>query len=91
MALLPMATQNAVQQLETVERQGQLYAGDGRSGHQARRTKCLSTHRFMNPEDTAKKLGTWRKDDNEERPHGAMGNNEPAALSKLPDASSPSA
>ncbi|WP_416883498.1 hypothetical protein [Marivita sp.] len=45
----------------------------------------------MNPEDTAKKLGTWRKDDNEERPHGAMGNNEPAALSKLPDASSPSA
>jgi len=36
------------------------------------------------------KLEAWRRDYNEERPHSAIGNKVPAALMKLPDASSPS-
>ncbi len=68
------------------------------------RQECLNAHWFMGLEDTAEKLeacpplgimlritlpGNGR-DDNEERPHSAFGNNVPASLMKLPDASSPS-
>jgi len=54
------------------------------------RQECLNAHWFMGLEDTAKKSEAWRRDYNEERPHSAIGNNVPASLMKLPDASSPS-
>ena len=54
------------------------------------RSECLNAHWFMGLADTAEKLEAWRRDYNEERPHSAIGNNVPAALMKLPDASSPS-
>lgn len=54
------------------------------------RSECLNAHWFMGLEDTAEKLEAWRRDCNEERPHSAIGNNVPAALMILPDASSPS-
>lgn len=54
------------------------------------RAECLNAHWFMGIEDTAEKLEAWRRDYNEERPHSAIGNKVPAALMKLPDASSPS-
>lgn len=54
------------------------------------RAECLNAHWFMGLEDTAEELEAWRRDYNEERPHSAIGNNVPAALMKLPDASSPS-
>ena len=54
------------------------------------RSECLNAHWFMGLEDTVEKLEAWRRDYNEERPHSAIGNNVPAALTKLPDASSPS-
>ena len=55
------------------------------------RSECLNAHWFMGLADTAEKLEAWRRDYNEERPHSAIGNKVPAALMKLPDASSPSA
>ncbi len=54
------------------------------------RADCLNAHRFMGPEDTAEKPKPRRRDDNEERPHSAIGNKVPAAPMKLPHASSPS-
>ena len=54
------------------------------------RAECLNAHWFMSLEDAAEKLEAWRRDYNEERPHSAIGNKVPAALMKLPDASSPS-
>lgn len=54
------------------------------------RSECLNAHWFMSLEDTAEKLEAWRRDYNEERPHSAIGNKVPAALMKLPGASSPS-
>ena len=54
------------------------------------RSECLNAHWFMGLEDTVEELEAWRRDYNEERPHSAIGNNVPAALMKLPDASSPS-
>ena len=53
------------------------------------RSECLNAHWFMSLADTAEKLEAWRRDYNEERPHSAIGNNVPAALMKLPGASSP--
>ena len=52
------------------------------------RVECLNAHWIMGLEDTAEKLEAWRRDYNEERPHSAIGNKVPAALMKLPDASS---
>ena len=54
------------------------------------RSECLNAHWFTGLEDTAEKLEAWRRDYNEERRHSAIGNKVPAALMKLPDASSPS-
>jgi putative transposase len=53
------------------------------------RVECLNAHWFMELEDTSEKLEPWRRDYNEERPHSAIRNKVPAALMKLPDASSP--
>jgi putative transposase len=52
--------------------------------------ECLNAHWFMSFSDTAEKLEAWRRDYNEERPQSAIGSNVPAALMKLPDASSQS-
>ena len=54
------------------------------------RAECLNAHWFMGLEDAAEKLEAWRRDYNEVRPHSAIGNNVPAPLMKLPDASSTS-
>src|SRR3546814_18948338 len=39
--------------------------------------------------DAAEKLEAWRRDYNEQRPHGAIGNKVPAALTKSRHAASP--
>ncbi|WP_412074401.1 IS3 family transposase [Tritonibacter mobilis] len=44
------------------------------------RAECLNAHWFMSLEDAAEKLEAWRRDYNEERPHGAIGNKVPADL-----------
>ena len=54
------------------------------------RAECLNAHCLMGFEDTAEKLEAWDREHNEERRHSAIGNKVPAALLKLPDASSPS-
>jgi len=54
-----------------------------------RRSDGLNANWFMGPEDPAETLEAWRRGDNEERPHRAIGTNVPAAPMKLPDASGP--
>lgn len=54
------------------------------------RAECLNTHWFMSLADAREKLADWRRYYNEERPHGAIGNNVPSALMKSGDAASPS-
>jgi putative transposase len=44
------------------------------------RAECLNAHWFISLADAAEKLEAWRRDYNEERPHGAIGNRVPAAL-----------
>ncbi len=44
---------------------------------------------FMSLEDAAEKLEAWRRDYNEERPHGAIGNKVPADLIKSAHDTSP--
>lgn len=46
------------------------------------RAECLNAHWLMSLEDAAEKLEAWRRDYNEERPHGAIGNKVPADLMK---------
>lgn len=46
------------------------------------RAECLNTHWFLSLADAAEKLEAWRRDDNEQRPRGAIGNNVPAAFMK---------
>lgn len=53
------------------------------------RAECLNAHWFLNLTDAAEKLETWRRDYNEQRPHGAIGNKVPAALMKSEHAASP--
>jgi len=57
--------------------------------HLLPKTECLNSHWFMSLEDAAEKLETWRKDYNEERPHGAIGNKVPADLIKSARDTSP--
>jgi transposase InsO family protein len=40
------------------------------------RAECLNQHWFLTLADAAEKLEAWRRYYNEERPHGAIGNNE---------------
>lgn len=54
------------------------------------RAECLNTHWFLTLADTAEKLEAWRRYCNEERPHGAIGNNVPTMLTKSGGAASPS-
>jgi putative transposase len=44
------------------------------------RAECLNTHWFLSVADAREKLEDWRRDYNEVRPHGAIGNKPPAAL-----------
>ena len=54
------------------------------------RAECLNAHWFMTLADAGEKLEAWRRDDNEVRPHGAIGNKVPISL-QIPDgAPSPS-
>lgn len=53
------------------------------------RAECLNAHWLMSLEDAAEKLEAWRRDYNEERPHGAIGNKVPADLMKSVHDTSP--
>ena len=53
------------------------------------RAECLNTHWFLSLADAREKLEDWRRDYNEVRPHGAIGNKPPAALLKDIGATSP--
>lgn len=44
------------------------------------RAECLNAHWFMNLADAREKLEAWRRDYNEVRPHGAIGNKVPISL-----------
>lgn len=54
------------------------------------RAECLNAHWFMTLADAREKLEYWRRDYNEVRPHGAIGNKVPIALQKPADETSPS-
>lgn len=54
------------------------------------RSECLNQHWFPTREDAGEKLEPWRRYDNEERSHGAIGNKVPIALTKSGDVTSPS-
>jgi len=54
------------------------------------RAECLNTHWFLSLADAREKLECWRRDYNEVRPHGAIGNKPPAALLHCIGAISPS-
>ena len=44
------------------------------------RAECLNAHWFMSLEDARRKMETWRREYNEERPHSAIGNKPPIEL-----------
>ena len=54
------------------------------------RAECLNAHWFLTLADAAEKLEVWRRDYNEVRPHGAIGNKPPITLMNPGDAASPS-
>jgi len=54
------------------------------------RAECLNQHWFLTLADAAEKLEAWRRYYNEERPHGAIGNNLPIMLTKPGGVTSPS-
>ncbi len=53
------------------------------------RAECLNAHWFLSLADAVEKLEDWRKDYNEQRPHGAIGNNVPIDLMKSEHVASP--
>ena len=53
------------------------------------RAECLNTHWFLSLADAREKLEHWRRDYNEVRPHGAIGNKSPITLLKAIGASDP--
>lgn len=54
------------------------------------RTECLNQHWFLPLADVAEKLGVWRRYDNEDRPHGAIGYKAPIMQTKSAGVDSPS-
>ena len=44
------------------------------------RAECLNAHWFMSLDDARRKMEEWRRDDNEVRPHSAIGNKVPITL-----------
>jgi putative transposase len=57
--------------------------------HLLPKTECLNAHWFLTLADARKKLEDWRKDYNEVRPHGAIGNKPPVSLITPAGAPSP--
>ena len=53
------------------------------------RQECLNAHWFMSLADARKKMETWRRYYNEERPHSAIGYNVPIALTNHDSANGP--
>lgn len=53
------------------------------------RAECLNAHWFLTLADAREKLEGWRRDYNEVRPHGAIGNRTPISLHIPGDVSSP--
>lgn len=53
------------------------------------RAECRNAHWFMSLDDARAKCEAWRRDDNEVRPHGAIGHKPPAALVKRSSAADP--
>jgi len=53
------------------------------------RAECLNAHWFLTLADARQKLENWRRDYNEARPHGAIGNKTPITLLNQPVATSP--
>jgi len=53
------------------------------------RAECLNTHWFLSLADAWEKLEDWRRDYNEVRPHGAIGNKPPITLTNHNGATSP--
>lgn len=47
------------------------------------RKECLDAHWFLSLEDAQEKVNDWRKDYNEVRPHGSLGNHVPAEIGRL--------
>lgn len=54
------------------------------------RTECLNSHCFLTLADASAKLEHWRRQYNEVRPHGTIGNKGPITLLNRPDETSPS-
>ncbi len=54
------------------------------------RAECLNAHWFMTLADAREKLEGWRRDYNEVRPHGAIGNKVPMSLLNPAGDTSPS-
>ena len=53
------------------------------------RAECLNQHGVPPLDDAHQKMGEWRRDDNEVRPHSAIGNMPPIALMNASGASGP--
>lgn len=53
------------------------------------RAECLNQHWFLTLDDARQKMEGWRRYYNEERPHGAIGNNVPISLQNHDGATSP--
>ncbi len=53
------------------------------------RAECLSANWVLNLADARRKCGHWRGDNNDVRPHSAIGYETPAALAKRSSATSP--
>lgn len=54
------------------------------------RAECLNAHWFLSLDDAREKLEAWRRDYNEQRPHGAIGYKVPISLQNHGGVSSPS-
>jgi putative transposase len=54
------------------------------------RAECPNQHWFLTLAYSAEKLAAWRRYENEERPHGAIGNKVPILLTKPGGVTSPS-
>lgn len=53
------------------------------------RAECLNQHWFLTHADAREKMEDWRRDYNEVRPHGTIGDKVPIALMKPGSATSP--
>jgi transposase InsO family protein len=53
------------------------------------RAECLDAHWFLSLADARQRMEDWRRYDNEERPHGAIGDKPPITLMNRDGAASP--